>query len=36
MSAFEEVLRDNPKMAPHPYGAAMAATLSQEFPCGAQ
>jgi Ssp1 endopeptidase immunity protein Rap1a len=36
MSAFEEFLRDNPKMAPQPYGVAMAATLSQAFPCGAQ
>jgi Rap1a immunity proteins len=36
MSAFEEFLRDNPKMADEPYGAAMAATLSKSFPCGAQ
>jgi hypothetical protein len=36
MSAFEEFLRDNPKMADEPYGAAMAATLSKAFPCTAQ
>jgi hypothetical protein len=36
MSAFEEFLRDNPKMADEPYGAAMAGTLSKSFPCGAQ
>jgi Rap1a immunity proteins len=36
MSAFEEFLRDNPKMADEPYGAAMAETLSKAFPCGAQ
>jgi hypothetical protein len=36
MSAFEEFLRDNPKMADGPYGAAMAGTLSKSFPCGAQ
>jgi hypothetical protein len=35
MSAFEEFLRDNPKMADEPYGAAMAATLSKSFPCSA-
>jgi hypothetical protein len=36
MSAFEEFLRDNPRMAGEPYGAAMAGTLSKAFPCGAQ
>jgi hypothetical protein len=36
MSAFEEFLRDNPKMADEPYGAAMAGTLSKSFPCGAR
>jgi hypothetical protein len=36
MSAFEEFLRDNPKMADEPYGAAMAGTLNKAFPCGAQ
>lgn len=36
MSAFEDFLRDNPKMADEPYGAAMAATLSKAFPCAAQ
>ena len=36
MSAFEDFLRDNPKMADEPYGAAMAGTLSKAFPCSAQ
>ena len=36
MSAFEEFLRDNPKMADQPYGAAMAGTLSKTFPCSGQ
>ena len=36
MSAFEQFLRDNPKMADEPYGAAMAGTLSKAFPCSAQ
>ena len=27
MSAFEEFLKDNPKMADQPYGAAIAGTL---------
>jgi hypothetical protein len=36
MSAFEEFLRENPKMADQPYGAAMAGTLSKAFPCSAQ
>jgi hypothetical protein len=36
MSAFEEFLRDNPKMADEPYGAAMTGTLSKAFPCTAQ
>ena len=34
MSAFEVFLRDNPKMASEPYGAAMAATLRRALPCG--
>ena len=33
MSAFEAFLRDNPKMASAPYGAAMAGTLGKAFPC---
>ena len=33
MSAFWVFLRDNPKMADEPYGAAMATTLSKAFPC---
>jgi hypothetical protein len=33
MSAFEVFLRDHPKMAGEPYGAAMAETLSKTFPC---
>jgi hypothetical protein len=36
MSAFDEFLRDNPKMADEPYGAATAGTLSKAFPCRAQ
>ena len=36
MSALEEFLRDNPKLADEPYGAAMAGTLSKSFPCGTQ
>ena len=36
MSAFEQFLKDNPKMADEPYGAAMAGTLIQAFPCSAQ
>ena len=36
MSAFEEFLRDNSKLADQPYGAAMAGTLSKAFPCAAQ
>ena len=36
MSALEEFLRDNPRMADAPYGAAMAATLPRAFPCAAQ
>jgi hypothetical protein len=35
MSAFEEFLRDNPKMADEPYGGAMAGTLTTAFPCTA-
>jgi hypothetical protein len=34
MSAFEVFLKDNPSMADHPYGAAMAGTLRRAFPCG--
>ena len=33
MSALEDFLRDNPKMADEPYGAAMAETLRKAFPC---
>jgi hypothetical protein len=33
MSALEQFLRDNTKMADEPYGAAMAASLSRAFPC---
>ena len=36
MSAFEQFLRENPKMADQPYGAAMAGTLSKAFPCSTQ
>jgi hypothetical protein len=36
MSAFEEFLRDHPRMAEQPYGTAMAATLSQTFQCTGQ
>ena len=36
MSALEEFLRDNPKLADEAYGAAMAGTLSKSFPCGTQ
>src|SRR3984957_18955400 len=36
MSAFEEFLKNNPKMTDEPYGAAMAGTLSKAFPCHAQ
>ena len=36
MSAFEGFLRDHPQMASEPYGAGMAATLSQAFPCTGQ
>src|SRR5258708_7842052 len=36
MGAFEQFLRDNPKMADAPYGSAMAGTLSKAFPCRAQ
>jgi hypothetical protein len=31
MSVFEQFLRDNPKMADEPYGAAIAETLGQAF-----
>jgi len=33
ISAFEVFLRDNPKMANDPDGAAMAETLRKAFPC---
>jgi Rap1a immunity proteins len=36
MRAFEEFLKDNPKMADHPYGPAMAGTLSKTFPCSTE
>ena len=36
MIAFEQFLGDNPDMAEKPYGDAMAASLSREFPCQAQ
>ena len=34
MSAFAGFLKDNPKMADQPYGAAMSGTLMKTFPCG--
>ena len=33
MSAFERFLADHPDMAERPYGEALAASLTQEFPC---
>jgi Rap1a immunity proteins len=33
MVAFEDFLKDHPQMGGEPYGAAMAATLSEAFPC---
>ena len=36
MRAFEQFLRDNPRMADKPYGEAMAGTLSKAFPCSTQ
>jgi hypothetical protein len=36
MTAFEEFLRDNPKMTDQPYGVTMAGTLSKAFPCSPQ
>jgi hypothetical protein len=36
MSAFERFLADHPEMAERPYGDAMAASLSREFPCQGQ
>lgn len=36
MTAFEAFLSDRPRMALEPYGAAMAATLRQAFPCTEQ
>jgi Rap1a immunity proteins len=35
MRAFEKFLKANPDMAVKPYGAAMAASLHQAFPCQA-
>jgi hypothetical protein len=36
MSAFQRFLRANPDLAGKPYGAAMAASLHQAFPCQAR
>ena len=36
MATFERFVRDNPDIAERPYGDAMAATLSREFPCQAR
>jgi hypothetical protein len=36
MRAFERFLKANPDMARKPYGAAMAASLGQAFPCQAR
>jgi hypothetical protein len=36
MSAFERFLKAKPDMAGKPYGAAMAASLHQAFPCEAR
>jgi hypothetical protein len=36
MSAFERFLKANPNMAGKSYGAAMAASLHQAFPCQAR
>lgn len=36
MSALEAFLSKHPQMASEPYGAAMAATLSDAFPCAGQ
>jgi hypothetical protein len=36
MSAFEEFLRDNPRMADEPYSAAMSGTLSKALLCNPQ
>jgi len=33
MIAFEQFLQDNPDKADKPYGNALAASLSREFPC---
>jgi Ssp1 endopeptidase immunity protein Rap1a len=33
MNALEGFLKDHPRMAEQPYGAGMAATLSQAFQC---
>ena len=34
MGDFEAFVKDNPVLAEHPYGEAMAGTLKKEFPCG--
>jgi hypothetical protein len=36
MAAFEAFLGKHPEMADDPYGAAMAETLGQAFPCPRQ
>ncbi len=36
MISFEQFLNNNPDMAEKPYGDAMAASLSREFPCQAR
>lgn len=34
MGAFEAFVKDNPALAEHPYGEAMAGTIKKAFPCG--
>jgi hypothetical protein len=36
MSAFEELIRDNPALGDRPYGESMAGTLMRSFPCSAR
>jgi hypothetical protein len=36
MSAFEELVRDNPALGDRPYGESMAGTLIKSFPCNAR
>ena len=36
MTDFEKFLQDHPDTAEKPYGDAMAASLSREFPCQAR